>query len=462
MPLSVVVRLRDGRYEAARPRRQEAEWPPVPARVFCALVASAQEEADWAALEWLEQQDPPQVLASPTEAGVETFRSGFVVTNETREGGGNQTHPGRTNNVRERAGVIPGVDEFAFVWPEADANDAVLARLMRLAHRVPYVGRSTSSAEVSVHPGQVTVRPEWVTWAANEDGDRDGQELAVPYTGYVKALCEVYDAGMRRAWEVAETATYRRTDVSVTEPAVPVSAGPFRDFVVLRFSGGGVPLAGDAGLQVAENLRKAVMSRLPDPIPAQVSGHGAGDRAHVAYLALPFVGHAKADGHLLGCAVAIPEMETAERRMLLKVLLELDTIPWRRDRKLDVEYAPDAPEWTLTPERWTAEPRGKRTWVSATPVMLDRIPKRDQTLADIIAASLMRAGYPEPAAVEMLAGSAVPGGIWHVPRLNGPARQPRPLKHCRVTFPSPVTGPVLAGALRYRGIGLFVPEPHRS
>ena len=68
MPLVIGARLRDGRYDAAGIRPDEPEWPPHPARLFCALVASAGAAADWAALRWLEEAGPPQVWANPEAA----------------------------------------------------------------------------------------------------------------------------------------------------------------------------------------------------------------------------------------------------------------------------------------------------------------------------------------------------------------------------------------------------------
>ena len=48
MPISIIVRLRHGRYDAGGDRPSEAEWPPHPARVFCALAAAADGDLAWA------------------------------------------------------------------------------------------------------------------------------------------------------------------------------------------------------------------------------------------------------------------------------------------------------------------------------------------------------------------------------------------------------------------------------
>jgi CRISPR-associated protein Csb2 len=45
--LSILVRLRHGRYDAATLRPSIPERPPHPARLFSALVVSSTTEADW-------------------------------------------------------------------------------------------------------------------------------------------------------------------------------------------------------------------------------------------------------------------------------------------------------------------------------------------------------------------------------------------------------------------------------
>jgi len=483
MALSIVARLRDGRYDAAAIRPSEPEWPPHPARVFCALVASAGEAADWAALTWLETAGPPQVWASPVEETAVTRAAGFVVINATERGGGNLTRPGRSNGYRQRTTVMPADHEFALVWPDAEPDDATLGRLVRLARRVPYVGRSTSSVELTVVPDVVEGKASWTIYRPAPLGTPGGRLLRVPYPGYVDALRAAYDRG-DRAWEFSRPRAYvaNRPLVASTVDvegidAVDVGsadrspadtgpvAGPYQDLLVWGIQRGRMAISGDRILGVTAALRKAVLSRVPDPIPTLISGHGADGQPHVAYLGLPSVGHRYSDGHVLGVAVAVPRALAADdRRTLLRALLdEADplanlTVPW--GRPLELEYRPERTQpWGLVPERWTAGRRGASRWVSVTPVMLDRFPKRHHGVAELLARSLVAAGYPEPQAVDILPTTPVRGGV-HRPRsATLPEGRPRrPFVHCRVEFATPVVGPVIAGSLRYLGSGLFVPE----
>ena len=123
-------------------------------------------------------------------------------------GGGNLTWPGRDNGLRTRAFAVPGSAAFVVVWPQADPSAAVLAQLRDLARLVPYVGRSTSLAEVSVAdsvPGNLDGR---VVYEMVQLGDPQADyQVRIPYPGYSQELQAAYLDG-RRSWEVARTAPY--------------------------------------------------------------------------------------------------------------------------------------------------------------------------------------------------------------------------------------------------------------
>lgn len=91
--LAIHVDLLAGRYAAsAYNDRQTAEWPPHPARLFSALVATWGEgdphdntgNAERAALEWLEQLSAPEIFASLlSDVGARTVAPVFVPVNDT-------------------------------------------------------------------------------------------------------------------------------------------------------------------------------------------------------------------------------------------------------------------------------------------------------------------------------------------------------------------------------------------
>lgn len=454
--LTISVRLRDGGYDAASADPRVAEWPPHPARVFCALVASARDEEDFDALRWLERSGQPQVRASSLAEVGRVAHAGYVVTNK-RGGGGSQTWPGRTNNRRERTAVRARHDSFAIVWPGAEPDDGTLARLVRLAGRVPYVGRSTAVADVVVTVSEPSELDGCASFAAVPFGEAADGEWRVPYAGYVDALRDAYESG-QRAWEVARLTPFREGDPA--PPDVPAVAAPFDELLVLGFEHPIAPFDGRDVALLTTSLRRAVLDLVPDPLPALLSGHGADGRPHVAFLALPDVHHEHADGHVIGLAIAVPaELGMDDRRRIFRALDEgLQTLRVGRTQ-VGVALRAGPPRRALLPEWWSAAPRGRCTWTTATPLMLDRYLKRNADVSAEVAAAVVRAGYPEPAEVEVRRAAFVAGGITAVRWGAYVADRPRrPVVHARLRFPMRVTGPVLAGSMRYLGLGLFLPD----
>ncbi|WP_158558150.1 type I-G CRISPR-associated protein Csb2 [Spongiactinospora gelatinilytica] len=459
MPFALHVRLRHGRYDAGGMQPGSLEWPPHPARVFCALVASAQCQEDWDALGWLERSGSPQVWA---DASVSATRiDSYVVTNQVEARGGSQTWPGRTNGARSRASVTPEGEDFAVIWPEAVVPAEVLARLQRMAFGVPYVGRSTSQSEVTaatVLPGE---RQGWTRWAPSHVRAAQVCDLRVPYPGYVEALREVYDLG-GRAWEVARAVPYAPL-VDEQPVAEPVRL-PWDDLMIWGFERPRARIGGDQVLRFTTVLRKAVLDHVGTDVPPQVSGHGADDRAHVAFLALPDVGHGHADGHLLGVALALPrDMPAEEWKRLVRAVAGEDRLawlaPWSKRKSIELRYGADPRRRTLAVQTWRGSTGGSRSWVTATPMVTDGMIRARRNVEDLVAKSLLRVGCPEPVELEVSPAPLIEGAIWR-PRCENVPRNRlanRPMVHVRVRFDRPVVGPLLAGSLRYLGLGLFVP-----
>jgi CRISPR-associated protein Csb2 len=464
MPMSISVRLRHGRYDAGGDRPSEAEWPPHPARVFCALAAAASTDAAWAALRWLEAHPAPEIWADPADR-VRTGRvAGYVVENAIDAGGGNLTWPCRDNGMRTRSFAVPATDTFTVAWPQADPPAGVLAELHALARAVPYVGRSTSLAEVGVLQSAPDTGGRVVYEAVPLGDPRATWQVRVPYPGYVDELQAAYNDG-RRSWEVSRAVPYAARQ----HQAVPAggddrssgrsAASPFEDLMVWTLARPIARISGGQVVALASALRKAVMARIPDPIPAQLSGHGAPGQPHLGFIALPDVGHEHADGHVLGVALAVPrDLPGADLALLLRAVI-MDPLAQLRMTggiALTLQYGAD--RYGLQPSRWAAGSRGSREWVTATPLMLDGHLRRGRDEASEVTRSLTIAGYPQPADVEVSGAPLTAGAVWRPRPGTMPAGRPqRRLLHARIRFAEPVIGPVLAGSMRYLGLGLFLP-----
>jgi CRISPR-associated protein Csb2 len=405
----------------------------------------------------------------------ETVEQRFVVTNRILQKGGNQHHLGRTNGVRVRSGVVVGEPTFALVWPDATPPDAVRQTLARLARAVPYVGRSSCEARVRVLDTR-TERDGWRRYLP-AGLDEPGEPVRVPYSGFTDALRQAYADGRRAHLTTREVVYVEARPEPVPEGPV---MSPFSELLIYAFEQPYAPIDGRHLVRVTWMLRKAVHERIcrkngappkhpREVLPPAVSGRDAGRSTHVAFLALPHVEHAHADGRLMGVALAIPrDMNTADRRVLLDatVLDELRRLRLFRSVDLSLRLtfgrASGETRHALQPERWVGREGGHTAWSTATPIALDHFTRSRDLDAELVAAAAVNAGYPEPVEVEACREPLVPGAIARPSLGVLPPHRRRPLVHARLRFAEPVAGPVVIGSLRFLGVGLCVPSDRRA
>lgn len=467
MSLAIDVELLTGTYEAGV-GGERPEWPPHPARVFCALVAQARSERERDALRWLERQPPPSILAS--EASASLLR-GFVPTNGIPPRGRRSTYLARTNGARTWPRALPTIGSFRLEWEDAAVSDEVLGDLRALAARVAYVGRPAGMTVARVSRDPALGLGGCQRLIPAESGPH---LLRVPYPGYLDALIGAYDAGepadsVSLAWPYAARGGGR----GMVSGALP---GPYDRLFVLSFPPG-AGIAGWHATRVASALRDATLSRLGRPRSGDpwrpfaaeelAAIHGHGERLppqrRCAFLALPFVGHRHATGEVIGVGIAIGREIDPELRRALLQLLGLDRDEGPRLTELSIPglgvtlpLGPPDGRWSIEPVRWVGP---ARRWASALPVVLDRWPKRRGDVAVILREGVQLAGYPEPGEIEVLRGSAVAGAPLLRPgdRKRRASDPDRSWSHVLVTFAEPVQGPVLLGHLRFVGLGLCAP-----
>jgi len=199
---------------------------------------------------------------------------------------------------------------------------------------------------------------------------------------------------------------------------------------------------------------------------------------------LPWVGNPHADGALLGLALILPrETDPADRRALFGAIAawEKNTIG---EEGLPVHLGGEAEAWrvermeeragllNLRVDTWC---RPSMQWVSVTPLALDRHPgdlhdsnsvRQARAYAEAEASvrkSCLHIGLPEPVNVQVLPASPFAGSRkakHYPPYPSEPGRARRQLVHASLEFDAPVGGPVLLGAGRFVGLGLFRPVNH--
>ena len=552
-----------GRYSATSHHdRQEPEWPPHGARLFSAMVAAwadaePPDEAERAALKWLEALPPPRITAP--EAVGRRVVSHFVPVNDasviapaqyqrraealgehiaqwedqvdaskgevtkkierlqdkinkardvdslagkvgnTSEGSALALLPdGRVKKERhfpsvtlvraqlagssaEQAPTLPRVGlapPVTFAWddfapPEvAEALDRLLGRVTRLGHSSSLVScRLRDEEPAATHmPGEGALMLRWVRpgqLAALEEGYQQHQAIrprSLPFQGV----------------------RYRPVESAATGAVgarLPATAG---DWIVFELEPPHRRRPMTRTVELARVLRQSVLKHVPDPPPEGVSGHRPDGSPtglpHIAFLALPNVGHEHGDGRIMGLVVMLPEdLDDIARNATLRGIglweRERDgrALQLTMGRGGDVEMRRRQPPFALVSLRREVWARPSRWWASVTPVALPSHPgdlRRGSAAArakawaraeEAVAKSCEHVGLPRPVDVQVSLVShfvgARPANDYSAFRQGRGADGGvvRRLVHASIEFAEPVRGPLMLGSGRFLGLGLMRP-----
>lgn len=501
-------------------KKERAEWPPHPDRVFMALAAAwfetGEDSDEGDALRWLETLEPPAVSASDA-----SFRSAmndgrptvsYVPVNDSQRGHkipdaadlGKLKDAGlalipehRPRQPRRFPMAVPQEPVVFLVWPDVDAGPHRGA-LERLARNVTHVGHPASFVQMWLEDAPPA--PNWVPM----DGQtahrlrifgperlqylktRYNRDNVIAYADLRARIAETKGKEKKKLQKEMEERFKSRQPVSLRpEPArwqgydrpprAPGSeiAGSVFDprLTVLALSGKRLSLP--ATLKLTGTLRRAILAACPDPIPEWVSGHTPDGKPsgnpHIALLPLPFAGHEHADGRLMGVALALPRgIDPLQAAHCFGPLLyDEHNLPKRNklfagqwlECSAELETR-ETPQTSLRTEGWT---RSSRTWASVTPVVLDRhFHGKDkwERAAEIVKDACERIGLPRPREVLLHPVSLVEG-VPHAREFPFLTRKKDGGRmhhsHAVILFEKEVAGPVVIGAGRFRGYGLCRP-----
>ncbi len=330
---AIAVDLLAGRYTAMRFNdRTEPEWPPHPARLFFAMVATwadsdAPDPVEREALEWLERQAPPEISCG--EEHRRTVVTHFVPVNDstalTRDVSRNYALMADARMTLRAA--EESVDEKARNRAQATFAKAKAKALADAAR----VGRPTGQESSTVIDAVLAVLPEqrgkqgrtyptvvpdhemvWLVWPSSTPNDEhhralddvlarvarlghsstlvacrcvssapqatwtpslDGSEirLRVPRAGLVSRLereCAAHQGSEPRTLP-AGMIGYRRAHKPRTRSKTPILGG---DWYILGITGRRPPSAVQV-LAVARATRNAMMAHGDQPPPELISGH---------------------------------------------------------------------------------------------------------------------------------------------------------------------------------------------
>jgi CRISPR-associated protein Csb2 len=487
---------------------REPEWPPSPLRVFQALVAAAAgrwgegKRLDYAraALQWLEEQPPPEITAPPGRVA-RGYR--LSVPNNAMDlvgrawSDGNYFGAGDASPATHRAmkPVRPthlhGGDSVHYLWELSDDaaegwkrhKDTLFAAarsIVALGWGIDMVagyGRVITQQEAGALPGE--------RWRPTTDASPT--RLRVPAVGTLEALGRRHEAFLGRLdgsglapvpqLTAFAVVSYRRPADPASRPFVAFELRTpdferFQPFAPTRHACAVAGMVRNALADLAEQMRPFGWTQ--SEINTFVHGHTPdGERPargpeadrRFAYLPLPSLERRGGGGVVVTAIrrvlIVCPpgdEGKVAWAKVLSgRELTPLDNTPPAALRLIDKPAAALCADPNLGPYVGHGA-----VWSTVTPVVLPGFDDGNAEKAErLLRKAFVQAGMPpELVQTACLEWRRVGfrAGVDLATRYRRPEPCQLPRYHVRVRWPASIRGPLFVGAARYRSLGIFAVE----
>ncbi len=383
--------------------------------------------------------------------------------------------------------TTPDEPRVTYLW-NIKPQDNILKAFDRLLKRVTRLGHSSSLVSCRI----ATETPE-----PNRIPNDEGESMRAFQAGQLKYLEKkhAYHMGTKpRSLPYIDVSyrTLRDTDSSKSLQ-MPNTAG---EWIVFEFSHESRNFPPTKIVELTTAMHAAILHYAEEPIPEEISGHRTDGsptiRPHVSFLPLPNIGFEHSDGRILGIAVSLPKvLKESSRRAVLRAIgrweNEVSTLQSRRNKKTTIVlrltlgavgvmnmYRLRSPTSlvSLRPPIWQ---HASRHWVSATPIALPRHPgslsrgtssARAKAWAEAESAvrtACSHVGLSEPLSVKVSLSPFLVGArpvrsypVFNQRNKNG-KKLFRQLVHASLKFENLVSGPLVIGSGRFRGLGLMRP-----
>ena len=225
-------------------KKEQAEWPPHPDRVFMALAAAwfetGEDPAEGQALCWLESLPPPSIAASDA-----TYRTGVTSYVPVNDGGGYEKKSPKTeleklkkgglaklpeHRLRQPRGfpvAIPHDPTVRIIWSEAKLGTHRPA-LEQLASKLTHVGHSASFVQAWLEEDS-DVTQRWLPTDTIAES-----RLRIPFTGRLDQLARSCNqSGWFAYHDLCNEVKQAKTDLKTMKYPPRVAWGDFPDAVLL-------------------------------------------------------------------------------------------------------------------------------------------------------------------------------------------------------------------------------------
>lgn len=495
-----------------RTGRDELDWPPAPARVHQAFIATTLANLpdslrpDFSgktldALRWLESLPPPEIIASKLADDSDHRRALKVAMPHNSPASTSDFHRAHIDH----APVLRATPEHdgqliaAYRWTDdtlefPSSAELHVPALREAAAKLRYMGRAEDRVECEVHWHtngiQEPVSESLEVWRPSSQAEdinlltacsKSTDELMAEFQ---KAETRIARGAKRPARLFLREQSYAR---DAAEGLLPVHVAVFQ---ILRDTGNPDQLPEVCDAINAHRWRLPLrtlackIAKKPDPwnnhaladelISGHIQGGGRTQQPHLAFVPLPSLSlHGKADGRvrrfaLLGYADRARTAASIYRT--LAACLDGEEIEPGYRLQLIADPRKD--------KVWPLYNRASRCWVSVTPLAIDRgykVPthapdgtplssnerhlRRHAEWTHLIRASLRHIRLPDDLAATCkitLTPSPLLAATERAERYR--AKDERaPFIHARLEFSRCVRGPLLMGDRRYQGFGLFLP-----
>lgn len=473
-------------YSHGRSDDEGPEWPPSPLRLMQALVAAAagrwnqriRLEHGNQAIRWLETRPPPQIVAAPAVPSSRPYRL-YVPDNinyKTVASWGGDHSAGMARSRVEKD-VLPSIIDgeavhYLYSLPALHADCREFTDVLTGAARsITHLGWGVDMAagDAGLITDEQATQLSGLRWNPSPGG---GTHLRVPKPGTLDDIVRKHTDFLNRVGDGLRLVPPLRVfDVVRYRSQHESTRHPFEVFSLRRLDRSWFRYPHRRLMHVAGMARHAAIkameafppSDISEParwVEAFVAGHrnGAIDHRQFSYVPLPSIGHEHADCGIRRVMIVAPFGEDGNLQHLAE---QLDG--WQLER----EGGGDAPILQRLRGDGVTWPyvATSLSWATVTPIVLpghdDHKPAKTRKL---LQTALQQSGIEQPCEFTWGAAPNFRNSLSAYKRdrqgrqigyfLPGHLRR-FTVVHARLKFDSPVTGPIVIGAGRHCGFGLF-------